>query len=106
MSILNFMALTDDGKTFRIGELVLVEKSTYGLLETVFTEKSKYNTTILFEDNVFIQKHSVGMVVGFITDWVVPAAIVSFSDVKNGQNIVITYNKINSLEEFTKRLDS
>ena len=100
------MALTDDGKTFRIGELVLVEKSTYGLLETVFTEKSKYNTTILFEDNVFIQKHSVGMVVGFITDWVVPAAIVSFSDVKNGQNIVITYNKINSLEEFTKRLDS
>ena len=100
------MTLIDDGKTFRIGELVLVEKSTYGLLESVFTEKSKYNTTILFEDNVFIQKHSVGMVVGFITDWVVPAAIVSFSDVKNGQNIVITYNKINSLEEFTKRLDS
>ena len=100
------MSLADDGKTFRIGELVLVEKSTYGLLEDVFTKKSKYNTTILFEDNVFIQKHSVGIVVGFITNWVVPAAIVSFSDVKNGQNIVITYNKINSLEEFTKRLDS
>ena len=74
-SILIFMVLTDDGKTFRIGELVLVEKSTYGLLENVFTEKSKHNTTILFEDNVFIQKHSVGMVVGFITDWVVPATL-------------------------------
>ena len=100
------MSMTDNGKTFKAGQLIIVEKDTFGLLETCFLEKLRYNTTILYQDNVFIHKHSIGMVVGFITNWVVPAAVVRFSDVKNGQNIVITFNKINSLEDFIKKLDS
>lgn len=98
--------MTDDGKTFIVGQLVINEKDTFGLLETRFLEKFKYNTTFLYEDNIFIRKHSIGIVVGFITNWVVPAAVVMFSDINNKQNIVITFNKINSLEGFVKKLDS
>jgi signal peptidase I len=96
------MAFEDDDKTFYIGDLVIVEKTTYGLSESIFSKKFKPDTKITYNDNILIKENSIGMVVGFIANWVVPAAIVSFANIKNGQRIVLTYNKINSVNNITE----
>jgi len=98
--------MTDAEKTFRVGQLVITERTTYGVLEKSFTEKFRDDKTITMEDNVLIDKNSIGLVVGHITNWVVPATIVTFSNIRNGQYIVLTYNKIVSLNDFISQLDS
>ena len=88
------------------GQLVITEKDVFGLEETWFTDHDKRTKTIHFSDNHLIPKHTVGMVVGFVTNLSTPVVTICWGGDLKGKLLVITLNKAILLERFIEKLDN
>jgi len=96
----------DQEEDINVGQLVITIKDIYGLEEKWFTDSTFSSKTIVYDDNILIPKHTVGMITGFINNWAATAAVICWGDVLRGKKLVITLNKAMLLDRFIERLDN
>jgi len=89
----------------RVGQLVITEKDVFGIEEKWFTEADYHDKTISATDNFLIHKHSVGIITGFINGWAAPAIVVGWGGDFRGKKLVVTINKVISLDDFIEKID-
>ena len=94
-----------DEEELRAGQLVIVEAESYGIEEKWFTNEEFSSKTIRHEDNIFIPKHSIGCVVGFINSYHTCMTLVAWSNM-DGKKLLLAVEHLTSLEKFFERLDN